>query len=94
MSKLAVQMDEANLMTHLMQMCPAKWQRQYCCTENLTPVMTWVQLLVLENVKSNVELDDKPPGKENSKGAKAKRKMESIDSRILKKAKKGWTEKH
>ena len=49
---------------------------------------------VLENIKSNVKLDDKPPSKDKAKGADSKRKAESNDSRNPKKAKKGWTEKH
>ena len=59
-----------------------------------TPVSTWALLMVLEKIKSNVELDDKPPSKDKAKGADSKRKAESQDSRNPKKAKKGWTEKH
>ena len=50
--------------------------------------------MVLENIESNVELDDKPPSKDKAKGADSKRKAESNDSCNPKKAKKGWTEKH
>jgi hypothetical protein len=50
--------------------------------------------MVLENIESNVELDEKPPSKDKAKGADNKRKMASIEARVPKKAKKGWTEKH
>jgi hypothetical protein len=62
--------------------------------ENSTPVSTRALLLVLEKIKSNVMLDDKPPSKDKAKGADSKRKIDFIDARIPKKAKKGWTEKH
>ena len=62
--------------------------------ENSTPVSTRALLMVLENIESNVELDDKPPSKDKAKGADSKRKAESNNSRNPKKAKKGWTEKH
>ena len=62
--------------------------------ENSTPVSTRALLLVLENIESNIELDDKPPSKDKAKGADSKRKAESNNSRNPKKAKKGWTEKH
>ncbi len=58
-------------------MCPVKWQRQYNLMENPTPVSTSALLMVLENIKSNVELDDKPPSKDKAKGADSKRKVES-----------------
>ncbi len=61
---------------------------------NSTPVSMRDLLLVLESIKSNVELDEKPPSKDKAKGADNKRKMESIEARIPKKAKKGWTERH
>ena len=75
-------------------MCPVKWQRQYDLMENSTPVSTRALLMVLENIESNVELDDKPPSKDKAKGADSKRKADSNDSDNPKKAKKGWTEKH
>ena len=62
--------------------------------ENSTPVSTRALLMVLENIESNVELDNKPTSKDKAKGADSKRKEESNDSRNPKKAKKGWTEKH
>ena len=50
--------------------------------------------MVLENIKSNVELDDKPLSKDKVKGADFKRKTEFNVSCNPKKAKKGLTEKH
>ena len=49
--------------------------------------------MVLENIESNVKLDDKPPSNYKAKGADSKRKAKSKESRNPKKAKKGWTEK-
>ena len=85
-------LNDSNFMMHLLLMCPAKWQRQYDLMENL--VNTKVLLLVFENIKSNVEIDDKPPSNNKAKKADAKRKGESNNSQIPKKAKKGWTKKH
>ena len=67
-TKWVVPLNDADLVTHLLQMCPTKWQRQYDLMENFTPVSTRALLLVLENIKSNVELDDKPPSKDKAKG--------------------------
>ena len=69
-------------------MCPVKWQKQYDLMENSILVSTSALLMVLENIKSNVELNDKPPSKDKAKGADSKRKAESNDSRNPKKAKK------
>jgi hypothetical protein len=87
-------LEDADLATHLLRMCPVKWQRQYDLMENSTPVSTRALLMVLENIESNVELDDRPSSKDKAKGTDSKRKTESKDSRPPKKAKKGWTEKH
>ncbi len=35
--------------------------------------------MVLENIESNIKLDDKPPSKDKAKGADSKRKAESND---------------
>ena len=59
-------------------MCPVKWQRQYNLMENSTPVSTRALLMVLENIESNVELNDKPPSKDKAKGADSKRKAKSM----------------
>eukprot|EP00804_Cyclotella_cryptica_P008271 CCRYP_020401-RA/>CCRYP_020401-RA protein AED:0.42 eAED:1.00 QI:0/0/0/1/1/1/2/0/278 len=94
-TKKVLPLDDADLATHLLRMCPAKWQTQYDLTENTTPVSTRALLLVLENIENNAELDNKPANTTKAKGADTKQKMESMDSRIPKKPKKvGWTEKH
>ena len=67
---------------------------QYDLMENSIPVSTRALLLVLENIESNVEHNDKPPSKEKAKGSDSKRRIESSDSQVPKKAKKGWTKKH
>ena len=48
-TKQVLPLDDANLMTHLLHMCPAKWQTQYDLTEKMTPVNTRALLLILEN---------------------------------------------
>ncbi len=76
-------------------MCPAKSQTQYNLMENTTPVSTRALLLVLENIKSNSEVDYKTQNPTKMKGAEGKHKMESSDSCIPKKPKKvGWSKKH
>ncbi len=62
--------------------------------ENSTPVSTRALLFVLENIKSNVKLNDKLPSKDKAIEADSQRKAESNDSHNPKKAKKGRTEKH
>eukprot|EP00804_Cyclotella_cryptica_P019640 CCRYP_013978-RA/>CCRYP_013978-RA protein AED:0.50 eAED:0.92 QI:0/0/0/0.5/1/1/2/0/367 len=94
-TKKVLPLDDADLATHLLRMCPAKWQTQYDLTENTTPVSTRALLLVLENIENNAELDNKHASTTKAKGADQKWKMESMDSRIPKKPKKvGWTKKH
>ena len=39
-TKQVLPLDNANLATHLLRMCPAKWQTQYDLTEKTTPVNT------------------------------------------------------
>ena len=90
-------LDNSNLMAHLFLMCLAKWQTQYNLTENTTTISTRALLLVLENIKLNVELNTKYHSMIKMKGAEGKGKMESNDSCIPKKAHKGllhWTDKH
>eukprot|EP00804_Cyclotella_cryptica_P020188 CCRYP_010891-RB/>CCRYP_010891-RB protein AED:0.39 eAED:1.00 QI:0/0/0/1/0/0/3/0/376 len=94
-TKNVLPLDDAVLVTHLLRMCPAKWQTQYDLTENTTPVSTRALVLVLENIENIAELEVKPANTTKAKGADQKRKMESMDSRIPKKPKKvGWTDKH
>ena len=94
-TKKVLPLDDADLTTHLLCMCPARWQTQYDLTENSTPISTRALLLVLENMENNVELDAKPASTTKAKRAEQKHKMELEYSRIPKKPKKvGWTEKH
>ncbi len=71
-TKPVMPLEDADLATHLLRMCPVKWQRQYDLMENSTPVSTRALLMVLENIESNVELNDKPPSKDKAKGADSK----------------------
>ena len=52
--------EDADLMSHLLHMCLAKWQTQYDLLENTTPVSTRALLLILESIKNNTELNPKP----------------------------------
>ncbi len=54
-------LDDADLATLLLRMCPAKWQTQYDLTEKTTLVSVWALLPILEKIKNNPELDTKPP---------------------------------
>ncbi len=94
-TKEVLSLDDADLATHLLRMCLARWQTQYNLTKNTTPVSTRALLLVLENIKNKAELDYKSQNPNKLKGAEGKCKMESISSRIPKKPKKvGWINKH
>ena len=62
--------------------------------ENSTPVSMRALLMVVENIESNVELNDWPLSKDKAKGAASKQKMELSNSHPPEKARKGWTEKH
>ena len=82
-------------MTHLLRMCPAKWQTQYNLMEKMTPVNTRALLLILEKIKNNAEAETKPPIAIKPKGAEVKHKMKSINSCIPKKSKQvGLSDKH
>ena len=39
-TKQVLPLDGADLVMHLLRMCPAKWQTQYDLTEKMTPVNT------------------------------------------------------
>ena len=94
-TKQVLPLEDADLATHLLRMCPAKWQTQYDLTEKTTPVNTRALLLILEKIENNAELEAKPPTMIKPKGAEGKRKMESTDSRIPKKSKQvGFSDKH
>ena len=62
-TKEILPLDDADLATHLLRMCPARWQAQYDLSKNTTPVSTRALLLVLENIENNANLDPKPPKK-------------------------------
>ena len=49
-TKKVLPLDDADLATHLLRMCPAKWQTQYDLTKNATPVSTMLQITVLVTV--------------------------------------------
>ena len=94
-TKEVLPLDDADLATHLLHMCPARWQAQYDLSKNTTPVSTRALLIMLENIENNADLDPKPSNPNKPKGTEGKCKMESTDSRIPKKPKKvGWTDKH
>eukprot|EP00804_Cyclotella_cryptica_P004160 CCRYP_014541-RA/>CCRYP_014541-RA protein AED:0.42 eAED:1.00 QI:0/0/0/1/1/1/2/0/283 len=76
-TKKVLPLDDADLATHLLRMCPAKWQTQYDLTKNTTPVSTRALLLVLENIENNTELNEKPSSTTKAKGADHNRKMDS-----------------
>ena len=84
---MVMPLDDTNLATHLLQMCPAKWQTQYDLMEKMTPVSKRALLPILKKTENNAELDAKPPSGNKTKGAGEERKMESMDSRIPKKQK-------
>ena len=85
--KKVLPLEDANLATHLLCMCPAKWQTQYNLMENTTPVSTRALLLVPENIKNNADLNATPSSTSKNKGPEGKHKIELIDSHIPKKPK-------
>jgi hypothetical protein len=86
-TKQVLPLDDADLMMHLLHMCPAKWQTQYDLKEKTTPVNTKALLSILEKIKIMAEVGTKPPSAIKPKGAEGKCKMESVDSCIHKKSK-------
>ena len=87
MTKVVKPLDDSDLATHLLRMCPAKWQTQYDLTEKTTPVSVRALLPILEKIENNAEHEAKPPIVNKMKGTGEKRKMESSDLRIPKKQK-------
>ena len=83
-TKQVFPLHDADLATHLLCMCLAKWQTQYNLTEKMTPVNTSALLLILEKIKNITEVEAKPPNMIKSKGAEGKHTMESINSHIPK----------
>ena len=93
-TKQVLPLDDADLATHLLYMCPAKWQTHYNITEKMSPVNTRAPLLILEKIDNNAEVETKPPSMIKPKGAEGICRMESIDSRIPKKFKQeGFSDK-
>jgi putative hemolysin len=86
-TKQVLPLDDANLVTHLLRMRPAKWQTQYDLTDITAPVNTRALLLILEKIENNAVVGTKPPSMTKPKGAGGKCRLESIDSRIPKKSK-------
>ena len=68
-TKEVLPLDDADLMTHLLRMCPARWQAQYDLSKNTTPVSTRALLLMLENIENNADLDHKTSNPNKPKGA-------------------------
>ena len=94
-NKKVLPLDNANLATHLLGMCPAKWQMQYDLREKKSIVSTRGLLLVVKRIKKNTELEAKPPSMIKSKGADGKCKMKSMDFCTPKMPKQvGWSDKH
>jgi len=54
-TKQVLPLDDADLTTHLLRMCLAKWQTRYDLMEKTTPVNTRALLLILEKIKNNAE---------------------------------------
>ncbi len=51
-------------------------------------------MLILEKIENDAEVETKPPSAIKPKGAEGKCKMESLNSRIPKKPKVGFSDKH
>jgi hypothetical protein len=60
-TKQVLPLDDADLATHLLRICQAKWQTQYDLTEKATPVNTRALLLILEKIENNAEVEAKSP---------------------------------
>ena len=54
-TKQVLPLDDSDLATHLLRMCPTKWQTQYDLTEKTTPVNARALLLILEKIENNAE---------------------------------------
>jgi hypothetical protein len=91
--KQELPLDDADLATHLLRMCPSKWQTQYKLAEKMTPVNTGALLLILEKIENNTGVEAKTPSVIKPKGAEGKCKMESMDSRIPKNPKLDFSDK-
>ena len=65
--KKILPLNDADLVTHLLCMCLAKWQTQY--NLNTTPISTRALLPVLENIENNAEVDYKAQNPTKMKGS-------------------------
>jgi hypothetical protein len=86
-TKQILPLDNANLATHLLHICPAKWQTLYNLTEKTTPASASAPLLILQKIEINADIEAKPSSVIKPKGAEGKCKMESMHSQIPKKPK-------
>ena len=59
LTKIVKSLDDANLATHLLHMCPAKWQTQYDLMEKTTLVSMQALLPILKKIENNAELNAK-----------------------------------
>ncbi len=57
--KMVFPLGDADLITYLLCMCPAKWQTLYDLMESTIPGSTIALLLVLENIENSTELNEK-----------------------------------
>ncbi len=87
-TKEVLPLDDADLVTHLLCMCPARWQTQYDLAKNTTPVSTRALLLILENIENNAYLDNKSQNPKSQKGLR-EMQMDLNEYHIPKKARKG-----
>eukprot|EP00804_Cyclotella_cryptica_P007669 CCRYP_015243-RA/>CCRYP_015243-RA protein AED:0.40 eAED:1.00 QI:0/0/0/1/1/1/3/0/351 len=81
-TKKVLPLDDADLATHLLRMCPAKWQTQYDLTENTTPNGAQVSP-VQKKGNRRANFADSPGGVEESSHKKSsKRKKRANDSKV------------
>ena len=67
-TKQVLPLDDADLATHLLRMCLAKWQTQFNLAENTTPISTRALLFVLEKIENNTKLEPNCPVRLKEKG--------------------------
>ena len=67
-TKEVLPLDDADLPTHLLCICPTRWQTQYYLTKNTTPVSTRALLLVQENIEKNANKSKNPSKPQGLKG--------------------------
>ena len=67
-TKEVLPLDDADLATHLLRMCPARWQAQYDLSKNTTPLSTRALLVMLENIENNADLEQAYKPKQAKRG--------------------------